>query len=143
MTTSALLDVLPVLVRLGRILETAPAPVSLSQYRLMALVASGEAQASRLATKLAVSRPTITATVDSLLSSKLLTRRKDSQDGRVATLALTASGRRKLQEANQLFEDRLGVVFNSVSDPDALVRLLLEVDAGIEEQHARRRRNGV
>lgn len=139
MARSALLDVLPVLVRLGRILEKVPTPVTLAQYRLMALVASGEAQASRLATRLAVSRPTVTATVDALLAGGLLTRTRDSDDGRAARLDLTASGREKLQESNRLFEERLGGVFNSISEPDHLVRLLLEIDQAIEEDHAQRR----
>ena len=60
--------------RLARILERASAELSLSHYRVLAMVSSGDGRASRLAGRLALGKPAISAAVESLVSRGLLAR---------------------------------------------------------------------
>jgi hypothetical protein len=59
-TISALLAVL----RVTRVLERIDAGISPQQYRMLKLIGQGGERSARLAEKLAVARPTLTATAD-------------------------------------------------------------------------------
>ena len=54
--------------RLARILERASGELSLSHYRVLAMVSAGDGRASRLAGRLALGKPAISAAVESLVS---------------------------------------------------------------------------
>src|SRR5262249_17877418 len=62
--TEALDGAVQALARLSRLLERAAAPLSLADYRALAAILAGEERASRLAERLAVGKPSISATVD-------------------------------------------------------------------------------
>ena len=64
-------DVLAV-ARLARFLERACTDLTLAQYRVLALVADGERHASRVATALALGKPTVSASVEALAERGLL-----------------------------------------------------------------------
>ena len=95
--------------RLARQVEVALAEVdvSLPQYRVLAFLAEGSAAASALAGKLAVSRPSVTALVDGLVSRGLVERSADPSDRRRVDHRLTPSGRRLLLRADGAVEARL------------------------------------
>jgi len=84
-----------VLARLARQVEVGLATVdlSLAQYRFLALLAEGSSAASALASGLTVSRPSVTAVADGLVSRGLVERRADGDDRRVVGHTLTAKGR--------------------------------------------------
>lgn len=98
-----------VIARLARQVELAAATVdlTLSQYRVLALLAEGREAASALADKLAVSRPSVTGVIDGLATRKLVTRHHDEGDRRRIGLALTSEGRRLLEQADGEIERRL------------------------------------
>lgn len=98
-----------VIVRLAKQLEICLAAhdLSLSQYRMLFLLDEGSAAASSLAARLAVSRPSVTAVVDGLVSRGLVERTPERGDRRRVSHALTEEGRRVLAAADAAADDRL------------------------------------
>jgi DNA-binding MarR family transcriptional regulator len=82
------------LARLARLIERTAGRggLSLAHYRMLAAVASGDERASRLATRLALGKPAISAAVDALCRRGLLLRADVEQDQRATALRLTADG---------------------------------------------------
>src|SRR5688572_27965909 len=78
---------------LARVLERACADVTLPQYRLLALIVRGEERASDLAERLALTRPTVSATIETLVERGLLERTTVDTDRRAVRLTITAQGR--------------------------------------------------
>lgn len=107
--------------RLGRTVNSALDDVELSPagYRVLGYLATGESAATVLAAKLAVSRPSVTAAVDSLEKQGFVTRLPDSSDGRRMKIAMTPRGRQALEAADALVADRLGLVVESLSASQA------------------------
>jgi DNA-binding MarR family transcriptional regulator len=128
---------LRVLARIARIMEQTTT-LPLAHYRLLALVASGEEVSSRIAARLPVSKPTVTATVDALAAQGLLARERHESDGRSTRLRLTSAGRKVLAQTNDELAERLGPAIYQVSQPDLLVSLLVELGEVIEREHAAR-----
>jgi long-chain acyl-CoA synthetase len=81
--------------------------LSLSQYRTLMLLDEGTAAASFLADSMAVSRPSVTAVVDGLVSRGLVERKHDDDDRRRVEHRLTEQGRRVLCAADGAVEARL------------------------------------
>ena len=81
--------------------------LSLPQYRVLAFLDEGEAAPSDLAGRLSVSRPSITALMDGLITRGLVVRRPDTDDGRRVHHHLTDDGRDILQQADKAVGDRL------------------------------------
>ena len=124
-----------VLARVGRILAQTPAELPLAQFRLLALVASGERRASRLASRLPVAKPTVTAAVDALVAAGSLVRERDPSDSRVVTLAITPRGRAALNATGDALAARLLPHITAVSDPERLLGLLVELGDAIDRSH--------
>ena len=78
--------------RLARVLERASGDLSMAHYRVLAAVADGDERASRVAARLALGKPTISASVDALCRHGLLTREDVEHDQRATTLRLTDAG---------------------------------------------------
>src|SRR5215471_18530287 len=92
------LDVLT-LARIARILERACGDLTLPQYRLLAFIVRGEERASNLADQLALTRPTVSATIDTLVERGLLERTGIDGDRRAVRLSITPAGSDALQDA--------------------------------------------
>jgi len=99
-------------VRLAKHAELALGHVdlSLAQYRVLILLARGSALASALASRLAVSPPSVTALVDGLVTRGLVKRQSVPRDRRRVAHVLTDKGRRALAEADAAISDRLAEV---------------------------------
>ena len=104
--------------RLARQVEhgLAPMELSLQQYRALALLAEGPAGATRLAERLTVSPPSVTAVIDGLVARRLVARTPDPDDRRRLSLALTKTGRRLLLEADAAVSARLNEVAGHFED---------------------------
>jgi DNA-binding MarR family transcriptional regulator len=98
-TVNALLTVL----RISRVMERIAAGVSPQQYRMLKLIGEGGERSARLAEKLAVARPTLTSTADSLVAAGLAYREAEPGDRRVVRLRLTASGRAAVERADEAY----------------------------------------
>jgi DNA-binding MarR family transcriptional regulator len=119
---------------LGRTLERACADLTLAQYRVLAMVAGGDARASKLAERLAVARPTVTAVVDGLVERGYLLREAVPGDRRSTSIVVTQEGRARLAAAEDAMSARLEHLLGAVSDRGAFVRGLAEIDAAMRTE---------
>jgi DNA-binding MarR family transcriptional regulator len=130
------------LVRVTRLLERASGELSLPHYRVLAAVAEGDERASRVAARLALGKPTISASVDALCRRGLLTREDAVSDQRAVTLRLTPAGVATLRAAEAAMTARLDeVLARTPRGPDipaALARLGMGLDRVIAERAAAR-----
>lgn len=133
-------DAIRRLVRLARVVERADVGLSLAQYRVLTLVSSGDDRAGRLAARLSVAPPTLTAIVDGLACAGYVLRAGDAQDRRVVSLAITPAGQAALDRADAAFRERLTPLLSGVSDPPAFAAMLAEIDAMIDAGRHRVRR---
>lgn len=124
--------------RLARQLERTETPLSLSQYRLIALAQAKTDRSSNLAEGLSLTRPTVSVAIDGLVAQGMLRRVRDPQDRRVVRVELTDAGRDALRATEEALAARLEPLFSEVSDPARLLSLLEEVEVSLDE--ARRRR---
>lgn len=122
-----------VLIRLARLLERACPELSLAHYRVLAAVASGDRQASRVAARLALAKPTISASVDALCRRGLLTREDVAGDQRASALRITPSGRAVLHEAEAAMLARLERVLSRTPDGAAAVAALTRLEPLLDE----------
>jgi long-chain acyl-CoA synthetase len=74
--------------------------LTLPQYRVLGILAEGSNASSRLAYRLAVRPPSVTALVDGLVARGLVDRTHEEGDRRRITLQLTAEGERIVSEAD-------------------------------------------
>jgi DNA-binding MarR family transcriptional regulator len=118
----------------ARTLERACADLTLAQYRVLAMVASGDARASKLADRLAVARPTVTAVVDGLVDRGYLLREAVPGDRRSTSIVVTPEGRTRLAAAEHAMSTRLEHLLEAVSDRTAFVRGLAEIDAALRSE---------
>jgi long-chain acyl-CoA synthetase len=88
-------------------LGLASADLSLSQYRILSLLAEGSAMSSSLAERLAVRPPSVTAVIDGLVARGLVERTHSEDDRRRVSLGLTASGESLLDDADKAVNERL------------------------------------
>ncbi len=129
---SDLVHAVNALVRAARILERAAEGMTLADYRVLAAVAGGEARAARLAERLAVGKPSISATVESLGRRGLLARETVPGDNRSLHLALTPAGEALLRTTEAAMAERLSAVLTAADDPDRLLTALGDLGAAIE-----------
>lgn len=92
--------------------------LSLAQYRLLGNLADGPSQASTLAERLIVSRPSVTALADGLVERGLVSREGAADDRRRVMHVLTRAGRAKLDHADRAIEARLEALAGELSTPD-------------------------
>ena len=81
--------------------------LSPSQYRLLLFLSEGNAAASAVAGRLAVSRPSVTALADGLEKRGLLQRKSDPADRRKVAHELTEAGKLALAAADNAVAEQL------------------------------------
>ena len=135
-------DALRGLARASRVLERSLGELNLAHYRVLSSVASGDERASRIAERLALGKPTISATVESLCQRGLLTRTGVDTDQRAATLRLTAEGRSALESSEATMSARVATLVARTPDPAAVVQALVWLDAAVEGLMAERSATG-
>lgn len=115
--------------RLGRQVEIALSRVDLTtaQYRTLVQLSEGDEASSSLASKLAVTPPSVTTVVDGLVQRGLVERRHAVSDRRRVSVTLTESGQRILAEADDQVGARLADIL-SETDPDALALALTGIE---------------
>ena len=104
--------------RLARQVELALANVDLSpaQYRMLVQLARGTDVSSKLAEKLAVSAPSITAVVDGLVQRGAIERAHSVEDRRRIALAITPPGRELLGAAEEALQEQLERIAGELDD---------------------------
>jgi len=107
--------------RLARHVEVALAGCDLSvpQYRLLSLLSEGSVNASTLAQRLVVSRPSVTALVDGLVARGMVERGTDPADRRHVTHLVTDRGEQVLAEADRAAAARLSDLGTHLAPEDS------------------------
>jgi DNA-binding MarR family transcriptional regulator len=126
------------LARVSRILERASGDLNLAHYRVLSAVASGDERASRVAARLALGKPAVSAAVDSLCQRGLLTRTTTAADQRVTVLRLTDAGAALLESVEADMVKRLASLADRTPRPDQLVESLTWLGRAIDEVMAER-----
>lgn len=110
----------------------------MAHYRVLAAIASGDERASRVAQRLAIGRPTISAAVDALSQRGLLSRRTVEGDQRATALHLTEEGAALLARVEAAMVERLEALAMRTPDGSQLVRTLIWLGGAIDEVQAER-----
>lgn len=121
------------LARMARQLERSSGDLNLAHYRVLAAVADGDERASRVADRLALGKPTVSAAVESLTRRGLLSREDAADDRRAATLALTPAGEAALAEVEGEMLGRLDDLCSRTPDPDAVLDALARLGEALDE----------
>ncbi len=112
------------IVRASRMLERASGELSLAHYRVLAAISVGEERASRVAERLAVGKPTVSAAVDVLVQRGLVARHIEVADNRVTVLRVTSEGWDVLARVEAGMVERLTRLAELTGDADGLVGCL-------------------
>jgi DNA-binding MarR family transcriptional regulator len=121
------------LARMARQLERSSGDLNLAHYRVLAAVADGDERASRVAARLALGKPTVSAAVESLTKRGLLSREDAAEDRRAATLTLTPAGEAALAAVEVGMLERLDDLCARTPDPDAVLDALARLGDALDE----------
>jgi DNA-binding MarR family transcriptional regulator len=124
--------------QLARVVESSLGGLTLSAYRILSLVAEGNARSSQIAGRLALARPTISNAVDQLVERGLLTRGVNPDDRRAVVLTVTDAGRAAIGDADRAIAERLRVAFERLDDPGSVLRSMEQMSAAVAEVRAER-----
>ena len=127
-------DALRVLARLGRLLEAVDSGLTLPQYRVLAMIIQGGVRSARLAEKLAVRRPTLTAIADGLVAAGYVARESEPGDRRVVRLHVTEAGREALRRADEAYLAKLGPILADTGASDRIIGDLLAIGDVLDER---------
>jgi DNA-binding MarR family transcriptional regulator len=131
---SAVLTVL----RMSRVLERVDAGVSPQQYRMLKLIGEGGERSARLADRLAVAKPTLTSTADSLVAAGLATRESEPGDRRVVRLRLTPAGATAVQRADEAYSAWFASLLDDTGRRDEVLGSLQVLSDAMSERHRAR-----
>jgi DNA-binding MarR family transcriptional regulator len=131
-------DAVRALARASRVLERASGELSLAHYRVLSAVASGDERASRVANRLALGKPTVSAAVDTLCQRGLLLRESVEGDQRAVSLRLTAAGTALLSRVEAEMIGRIEDLCARTPDGHQLMESLVWLGAAIDEMQDER-----
>lgn len=121
------------LARISRVLERASGELNLAHYRVLAAIAAGDERASRVALRLALGKPAVSAAVDSLAQRGLVARSGVTTDQRVAALSLTAAGTAALAGAETAMVERISLLCARTADPAQVLASLAALGDALDE----------
>ena len=127
------------LARIARVLERACDDLTLPQYRLLAFIVRGEERASNLADQLALTRPTVSATIDTLVDRGLLERTSIDGDRRAVRLTITPAGTDALRAAQEAMRARLDDLLSYAEDAAAVHAALAQLTSAFPVMQATNR----
>lgn len=119
-------------------MERASGGLSLAHFRVLSAVAAGDERASRVAARLALGKPTVSASVDALCSRGLLARSGVAGDQRAIQLSLTDAGRQLLAEAQGAMTTSLESLAARTGQRDDVIASLVALGEAIDEAVAER-----
>jgi DNA-binding MarR family transcriptional regulator len=126
------------MMRLFRALERVDTGLTPQQYRILKLAGAGGERSARLAERLAVAKPTLTATADGLVAAGYAQREAELGDRRVVRLCLTAAGRAALERADAAYADWLGPLLSATGDSAGALDAIRNLDAAMDERRRAR-----
>ncbi len=126
------------LARVSRVLERSSDTLSLADYRILSTIVEGEARASRLAARLALGKPAVSASVDSLCRRGLLRKAQVEDDQRATALSLTPAGAELFEEVEASMAARLELLADLTPDARGVLGSITQLGAAIETYVAER-----
>ncbi len=126
------------LARMSRVLERSSSELNLAHYRVLSAIASGDQRASRVASRLALGRPTVSAAVDALCKRGLIQRAGVKDDQRAASLSLTRDGEAVLNRVEAEMVRRLDLLCARTPDGAQVMQSLAWLGPAIDEAVAER-----
>jgi DNA-binding MarR family transcriptional regulator len=132
------IEALLTILRVSRVLDRIEAGVSPQQYRILKLIGEGGERSARLADRLAVARPTLTATADSLVAAGLACREAEPGDRRVVRLRLTEAGQAAVARADVAYAEWFGGLLDHTGQREQIVANLLLLDTAMTERRRAR-----
>jgi DNA-binding MarR family transcriptional regulator len=120
------------IMRMARALERVDAGLSPQQYRILKLAGAGGERSARLAERLAVAKPTLTAIADSLAAG-LARREAEPGDRRVVRLHLTEAGTAAVARADAAYGQWLTRVLDLTGENERIQADLLLINAALDE----------
>jgi DNA-binding MarR family transcriptional regulator len=121
------------LARLARALERSSGDLNLAHYRVLSAIADGDERASRVADRLTLGKPTVSAAVESLCKRGLLSREDAAEDRRAAILTLTPAGEAALAEVERGMIARIDEFLDRTPDAAQVVESLGQLGEAIDE----------
>jgi len=122
-----------IVLRLFRALERVDTDLTPQQYRILKLAGAGGERSARLAERLAVAKPTLTATADGLVAAGYARRDAEAGDRRVVRLCLTAAGHDALARADAAYGRWLDQMLAETGDPDLVLHALDLINQAMDE----------
>jgi len=121
--------------RLFRAVERVDAGLTPQQYRILKMAGAGGERSARLAERLAVAKPTLTATADGLVAAGYVRRDAEPGDRRVVRLCLTQAGHDALVRADAAYAGWLDRLLAETSEADRILLLhsLSVLDSALDE----------
>jgi DNA-binding MarR family transcriptional regulator len=139
---TAQIEAVRALARLARLVERSTGDLSLAHYRVLSAVAEGNDRASRMAQRLVLGKPTISAAVDALCQRGYLTRESVAGDQRATRLRITPAGTKALTAVEDSIVARFGPVLERTADPTQVVESLCQLGAALDERAEERLATG-
>jgi DNA-binding MarR family transcriptional regulator len=133
---AAVVEAVRSLSRLSRVVERASDELSPADYRVLSIISSGEARASRLANRLSLGKPAISSTVDSLSKRGLIVKSSVAGDNRAVGLALSPAGEEQFARMEGRMVRQLELLAQRTPDPTLVYEALGWLGAVIEESMA-------
>jgi DNA-binding MarR family transcriptional regulator len=124
------------LARASSVLERASSDLSLAHYRVLSAIAAGDHRATRIAAKLAIGKPAVSATVESLRQRGLLQTSGVAGDNRATALALTPDGEALLQQVEGSLLERMDDLCARTPDGATLIEALVWLGAAMDARRA-------
>jgi DNA-binding MarR family transcriptional regulator len=132
-----------VILRLNRGLDCVDAGLTPAQYRIMKLAGAGGERSTRLAERLAVAKPTLTALADGLVAAGYASRTAEAGDRRVVRLTLTEAGQAALDRADAAYAAWLTDLLTATGEPATVLAALGLLDSALTEaRRARKKEDG-
>jgi DNA-binding MarR family transcriptional regulator len=126
------------LARVARLLERSSGDLNLAHYRVLSAIAEGSERASRVADRLTLGKPSVSAAVESLTKRGLLLREDVADDGRATTLSLTPAGEKALAAVDREMLGHLDDLLGRTADPARVLESLGELGEALDELAAER-----
>ena len=122
------------LARLHRVLEATDSGLTLPQYRMLTALSEGGERSARLAERLTIRKPTVTALADGLVAAGYAERSSEPGDRRIVRLHITDDGRKALERAERAYGERLSAVLDEVPDSQRCVQALIAIGEGLDRR---------
>ena len=122
-----------ILLRLCRSLERVDTDLTPQQYRILKLAGAGGERSAKLAERLAVAKPTLTATADGLVAAGYARRDAEPGDRRVVRLCLTAAGHEAMDRADVAYTQWLDALLAHTAEPDQVLHGLDVLSQAMDE----------